>query len=562
MKLNETVEGVSNLSNNEDIERNPSNTLATKKLFTEKDALLEKHGASKFETLTSSLGLVGSVFGQKVLGLIFVHLHFQKGFIAHFIAPATAYLYREYHVSASQIEVYSGFAHLAWAMKPLIGIASDLVPIFGYRKAPYAAAASIIGIVACLVIGLGTPSTLPIIGFVICTFFCQFNTVTCDLLAESKYAEKIQDHPEHGSSLNSFVWFGMKVAVLIAAITSGVAISQLGAHAVYQIAGVALLMIIFIPIVYGFWDERPQTVEQSKTSRETFAKNVETIFLCSVLLCGTMAMSYGALVVEDCQLNCIIGMIVFAVVLTSFSLTLSPVIARVNAFALCRTALNWKTGSAAFYFYTDSAEEYPQGPHFDPFFYNTVMGSSGALASVLGIAFYYRYMSTWRYRSIIMFTNVALLLLHLCDAVVFTRMNLKFGIPDEYFVFGTAALEHLVFWWMWMPCQLVIAYLCPKGQEATMYALLAGCANLGGSIASNNGALLLQYLSCNPTGQVGDATQLENYWKVSLFHTLAGFTTLACLVYIFPDVRQNEKLLEGEALQDPCHNSLWRRWQG
>ena len=38
--------------------------------------------------------------------------------------------------------------------------------------------------------------------------------------------------------------------------------------------------------------------------------------------------------------------------------------------------------------------------------------------------------------------------------------------------------------WMWMPGILLLGQLCPKGSEATMYALLAGCHNLGNSGAN------------------------------------------------------------------------------
>ena len=50
------------------------------------------------------------------------------------------------------------------------------------------------------------------------------------------------------------------------------------------------------------------------------------------------------------------------------------------------------------------------------------------------------------------------------------------------------------------PGVVILSQLCPPGLEATMYALLAGCHNLGGAIASSTGAWVLQVLSVQPSG--------------------------------------------------------------
>eukprot|EP00933_Yihiella_yeosuensis_P044707 TRINITY_DN39976_c0_g1_i1.p1 TRINITY_DN39976_c0_g1~~TRINITY_DN39976_c0_g1_i1.p1 ORF type:complete len:555 (+),score=86.22 TRINITY_DN39976_c0_g1_i1:89-1753(+) len=532
----------------------------------EEDALLiEKHISNEpgAEGLLqdSNFGVLGSTFGHKLLVLLFVHQHIQKGFLSSWKGSAVPYLYKEYHVQGPLIQIYGGVAGLPWAMKPIIGLLSDLVPIFGYNKAPYVALSSIVGIGACFAIGLSTPGMLPLIGLVACFFCAQFQASTCDLLTEAKYAEKIQAHPSQGSSLMTFVWFGMHFGALVGVAMTGHMISVYGPRAMYLSAGI-ILLLVFIPIGLGMWEEKKQTSEAVAAAREKALKQPEAMFLCLVMLCGTLVMTCTGLFFKDAHLNCMVGMLVFGVVLTSFSLTLSPMIARVNGFALIQHASSLPIGGAAFYFYTDSVKEYPEGPHFDPYFYNTVLGTASAVCSLLGIAFYQRYMSKWRYRSMIMFTNIVLSLLCLSDAILFSRVNLKYGIPDKFLLLGSSCMETVVFQWMWMPSVLVTSYLCPKGMEATMYALLAGCANLGNSISANNGALLLSMLGCRPTGQVGDAAQFENLWWASLVGIIVSFITTIFTVKLFPDARQNEKLLEGDELQDPCAGSFLRRWRG
>ena len=50
------------------------------------------------------------------------------------------------------------------------------------------------------------------------------------------------------------------------------------------------------------------------------------------------------------------------------------------------------------------------------------------------------------------------------------------------------------------PGVVILSQLCPPGLEATMYALLAGCHNLGGTISSATGAWVLQVLEVQPSG--------------------------------------------------------------
>merc|ERR1719326_2616244 len=98
-------------------------------------------------------------------------------------------------------------------------------------------------------------------------------------------------------------------------------------------------------------------------------------------------------------------------------------------------------------------------------------------------------------------TNIVLSLLSVTDIVMFTRLNVRLGLPDHAFVLGASVLTTVVAQWMWMPGVVILSQLCPKGMEATMYALLAGCHNLGGTVASSCGACMLKWLNVNPSGE-------------------------------------------------------------
>merc|ERR1719414_2923626 len=111
------------------------------------------------------------------------------------------------------------------------------------------------------------------------------------------------------------------------------------------------------------------------------------------------------------------------------------------------------------------------------------------------------------------------------------------GIPDHAFVMGASAFEILISQWQWMPNVVIMSQLCPEGMEATMYALLAGCHNLGNTIASNCGAVVLQWLGCTPSGENGESAQFENLWKASLLSTLLPMLTILLIPLLIPDAR-------------------------
>merc|ERR1719327_510163 len=83
-------------------------------------------------------------FGWKLLGILFVSQHISKGFVRDFTSAAGTYIMQEYQVPASHMGVYGGVIGLPWALKPVIGVMSDCFPIFGYAKAPYILAATVL----------------------------------------------------------------------------------------------------------------------------------------------------------------------------------------------------------------------------------------------------------------------------------------------------------------------------------------------------------------------------------------------------------------------------------
>lgn len=536
-----------------------------KKAFNETDPLLP--GKEK-ETGIGSVFDVGFVdwmtilshhFGYKLLCLLFVVQHLLKGFANSFMAMGEPYLFKSYGVPAPRMQVYQGVTGLPWAMKPIIGLVSDIFPIFGYNKAPYMFLVSALGALACLAIGCIEQEELSVTMLVICLFLFTMQISATDLLSEAKYAEKMRACPKYGPDLLTYVWFGLQVGSLVAVALSGLVIMRYGPKMLFVWCAVPA-MLVFIPVMCGYMEEKVVTPEEIREARQRFYAQKEACFLCVLIFAGVLLLTYCGIRYHDPYTNAMVSIAVAITMLVSFTLVLRPIIAKFNAFSLIQTSLSLSTSGAAFYFYTDNEEQYPEGPHFSEFFYNSVMGTVGALFSLVGIWLYQRYMSSWRYRELLIFTNVVYAILSLLDVIMFSRLNVKWGIPDHMFVLSAAVLQHVIWQWKWMPQVVILSYLCPKGMEATMYALLAGCHNLGNTIASSCGALLLERLGVDPRGAPNEGHKFKNLWVASAVSTVLPLVTILLLFWLIPDARQKERLID-EDDHDATAGSLLHRLQ-
>jgi len=501
------------------------------------------------------LKLRGSV-GYELLVILFFSQHIGRGFVDNLTTSSYPYIYRKYHVPATRVQIYEGVQRMPWAFKPIIGLLSDLVPIAGYNKAPYMMIFTVCGIVACLCVGFNPASTMPVLVVTVCFLFLNFMLSTNDILTEAKYAEKIRESPEVGPSLMTYVWSGMNVTGLGGIVLAGV----LAAHSptsAYIVSAVVTVPIL-APLLMGFMTERRMDSKELADHRERFAQQGETVFLGLLMFVACVLLAAVGLIFGDPAVNAAVALAAALAVLVSFAVLLTPVLAKFAAFQVLQSSLSLSVTGASFYFMTDSPEQYPEGPHFSEFFYTSVMQIFGVVMSVIGVAAYQRYMSTWRYRPLYMVSNLVFTAVSFLDVIFFARLNVKVGIPDHAFALSTSAVQQLIFQWQWMPSVVLLSYLCPPGMEATMYAMLAGCHNIGLSISSILGSFLLRVLEIRPNGSLQETEQFRNLWIAALIAMVLPLITVVALIHLIPEGRQGEEL---PGLQSATEGSLWRRWR-
>jgi hypothetical protein len=183
-------------------------------------------------------------FGMKLIVLLFTSQHMVKGLANSLSGEATRWIFKSYNVPGPHMQVYGGVIGLPWALKPIIGMVSDIVPIQGYNKAPYILVSSILGVVGYAMVGFGNES-VAIQVTVMMMFLIALQASTCDLLTEAKYAESLNSNPQYGPDLMTYVWSGINVAGIIALICVGWVISTFGPRMPYFIAIIPAASILY-----------------------------------------------------------------------------------------------------------------------------------------------------------------------------------------------------------------------------------------------------------------------------------------------------------------------------
>jgi hypothetical protein len=358
----------------------------------------------------------------------------------------------------------------------------------------------------------------------------------------------------------TYVWSGITIGGIAATLSVGWVISTFGARMLYRIAIIPAALILW-PVVKNYLQETPQShVEITRSRKEKFEQK-ECFFLCVLMFAASIFLSCIGMFIKSALVHFVGALVTMIVVLVSFSVVLRPEIAKMNAFFLVQTSLGLSIGGATFYFYTNGPAQYKNGPHFSVQFFTTVLGMVGSVCSLVGLMLYNRYMKDWTYRRLLIIANVAGALLSLGDLLFFTRRNLQIGIPDHYFVLGSSISETIIGRWQWMPGVVMLSQMCPKGMEATMYALLAGCHNLGNTLAGYLGAYILECLNVRPTGSDGEDANFDNLWIAALISTILPTLTLTLIPFFIPDARQTDKLLSDDD-KSATSGSLWQKWVG
>ncbi|KAF4674359.1 hypothetical protein FOL47_009381 [Perkinsus chesapeaki] len=458
---------------------------------------------------------------------------------------------------------------MSFAMKPWIGLSSDCYPLFGYKRMPYVFGGSIIGLAGTLLAVLIVPSQSTVILGVIGLFMMIFYWIACcDLLSEAVYSRKISSSPANGPALVGYVTAGQKILGLVAGLLSGVIVQyapKLGGHTGSQWALATTIIpsiVLIIPVLLNYFGEEKWSSEDSHNERKKLWNEQRELVFLSILV-GTVAVMYSvfSIIVASYVANFIILCLLLVLVAFASWMVLRPILGKLLIFK-CLTGITLlRPSGPAQYFFTDDAVQFPGGPNLSPFYYGSVVNTVGILAGVIGVIIFTRFMSSWTYRRTYLVIIIVMVILQLGDPIIYSRVNLKIGIPDKVFVVGSTALVQVGQLLIYMPGFLMLSYMCPKNLEGMMFALLAAIQNFASLGTGSTTAYISKSLHVSPRGFPGidESAQFDNLWIVSLICILVQLIPLGFL-WLLPDSPMDELLLPRDQCTSAIVGSPYKRF--
>ncbi|KAG7381504.1 hypothetical protein PHYPSEUDO_005961 [Phytophthora pseudosyringae] len=391
-------------------------------------------------------------FGDGLLLQIFF-VYFTQGVRSTLCSLGTSYYLNEtLALPPAQSESLRATAAIPWIIKPLYGMLSDSVPIWGTRRKSYLLIFSAISAAAYFALsvpGLITTYESALAALVVASLGIAF----CDVVIDGKVVEAARSEREDmAGNLQTLSWISLSVGSVLGSMVSGYALNTFGPLGVFFLSAAGPLCVVLISI---------------KIPEETFVPQGDLGFLQTVQ--------------DQCR--------------ALASVVVDPICWRPMLWIFLSNALPPSVGEAMFSFKTT---ELGFSKSFLGFI--STVGSFTLLGTT---ALYNAYFRDMPFRRMFFRIQLASACVSLAEFVLVSRLNVAFGIGDRFFIFGDEILSDVVARLKHMPSLVLCAKICPPGIEGTMFALLMSIYNFSWSVASYGGSWLCSYLQISKTNFTG-----------------------------------------------------------
>jgi len=396
---------------------------------------------SRLQQLRHWLRRLRQTFGTSFLLLVST-VYAVQGF-SSFSALAVNYFFKDnLKLQPAEAQSLLTVMMVPWGVKPLYGIISDSLPLFGYHRKSYMMICGTLGTITMLTLAVPDLVTTPL-GAVLVLMLNNLSTAVIDVVIDARVVEMSRLDPKYGANdLQSVSWVSMSVGGVLGSFLSGPATHNLGVRGVFCFAAIGPLSILIFSTC----------MHEAKTTVSTrhFKASAKR------------------------QLRQLKGAIC------------TPVIWMCALWVFLSGAISPGYSQVFFFFSTDVLQ-------FTPEFLGTV-SAFGFIFLMVGTLLYNAFFKDMSFRRIFLIAQLSLAVVSLLDVVLVTRANLDVGIPDKAFVLGDAVIADVISRLKTMPVLVLCAKLCPKGIEGTLFALLMSISNFSQSVSEFWGALVCTWL--------------------------------------------------------------------
>jgi MFS family permease len=161
--------------------------------------------------------------------------------------PLVYFLKSNLGFAPDQVSKYLSFLIIPWIIKPLYGLVSDYVPIFGYHRRPYLIGANALA-VGAFIFMTGLTGATPIL---VALFLTAFGMAASSTISEAVLVENGNRLGVAGKFLNQqWLWFNL--ASVAASLSGGWLADHLAPASAFHTAAVAAAILPAI-VMFGSW---------------------------------------------------------------------------------------------------------------------------------------------------------------------------------------------------------------------------------------------------------------------------------------------------------------------
>jgi len=497
-------------------------------------------------------------FGRRFVILIFAGYFFGKGIAFRFTRAFQLPFYQKFGVTSLVYQSYRMVGMAPWSMKGFIGCISDAWPLWGWHKTSWMSLASFFGVFAASYLVLIPINEHTIVTAPLMIFLISVQIATTDLLCEGKYAEFMGKMPEVKADIVTLVWALIMVGGLIGVSLAGLLVKVITPIRLTLIIVLVSLILASIPI---FKKYMPETRLPPGSRGILWGKMRQRfrLFLLAFVM-AFVGLGFSAIVLvgssrtssedETGPTRWTFYQMLYSVV-TSILLcvggfwALPRILAMCNVFLFLQEVLYVQIQGSIDYWYTAKEQCVPGGPGFSYTYYIMQSEGIGNLAGVAGVILFQKYCSNWTFRQCFWISTLVRIMAASFDMIIINRLNLRVGIPDEImYLLGDAIVYNMLEMLAFMPTVVLTSKICPKGMEATVYALLAGFQNFGQGVAQSAGLYLQSAFDVEMSEKEGFDCKYDNLTLVILVaHIILPLLTIPLTFLLIPDARLGDDLL-------------------
>jgi MFS family permease len=399
----------------------------------------------------------------------------------YFIAGATSiasvaatFFYKDdLLLSPAQVALLGSIAIIPWSIKPVYGFLSDRQPIWGWRRKPYLFIAGLMSAAGYFSMATWVNSFGDL---VVALLLSGMGFALADVIVDGIVAEKSRDQRVAGK-LQSICRAAIMAGALSVAYLSGILVESIGPRNVFFITGSLPLLTSILAIV----------IKEEKTNFPTFSLKETWVKFKNALSKDLM----------------------WAIVFV-FIWRATP-----------------SSGGGLSYFMIDELG-------FDAEFFGRLSLISHAMG-IVGVLIFRKWLLAVSLRKLFFWIIIASVILSLPTIGLvygwyeYVNMSPRFFAMADTLI--SAPLTEIAF----IPLMVLTARLCPRGIEATMFAVLASIMNIGLAVSDLGGAWLLNFFDV--TQAIGDvAANYSGLHKVLWIAILSSFLPMP-FIKMLPDVR-------------------------